>query len=140
MHRLLFHQNLVKFSLIADSSPKLATRTFSWTQFGSNANGENEEDEIQLYSERRLLGYSKNQVQFRLIRKYFHILGYFKSFNSPDIWCDSVNLKMEARFFWGKRVDPPFQLRGPERPLGIGCNGIVLYTFTTFSQSKVLTY
>ena len=73
MHRLLFHQNLVKFSSITVSSPKITTRTFSWTQFGSNASGENEEDEVQLYSERRLLGYSKNQVQFLLIRKYFRV-------------------------------------------------------------------
>ena len=37
-------------------------RNFSWTQFGSSANRQSEEDEIQLYSERRLLGYSKTQV------------------------------------------------------------------------------
>ncbi len=37
-------------------------RNFSWTKFGSNANRQSDEDEIQLYSERRLLGYSKNQV------------------------------------------------------------------------------
>lgn len=44
--------------------PILQPNKFLWTQFSSPAPGQ--DYEVQLYSERRLLGYSKEQVWFNL--------------------------------------------------------------------------
>ena len=57
---------LLKLNLVKLSSQKINCRKLSWTQFGSSANRENEEGENQLYSERRLLGYSKDQVRLNV--------------------------------------------------------------------------
>jgi hypothetical protein len=45
------------------SSRLILKRALSWTQFGSKSSEVNDNDGVQLYSERRLLGYSKEQVQ-----------------------------------------------------------------------------
>ena len=52
-----------RLALVKWTSPQFRwTRSLSWTQFGPKANEEAESDDVQLYSERRLLGYSKEQV------------------------------------------------------------------------------
>ena len=60
----------LKRSLCQSSKCKSNNGSFPWTQFGSNLHRENEEEDVQLYSERRLLGYSKEQVCNPLAAKF----------------------------------------------------------------------